>query len=175
MSDAASSCRSSVHPSAPFGVRTRRNLRRTCTISRRSPCLTVATVEDWRGKSLRIFRIAGPTNASPIGAALGGPLLHATNVTSSTAAALTFDMEPVRTRIYEFTSRTASTRSKMQYDPPVDLQWQSRTPAGGSTWTWHGPDLRRDRARGPATASLAAHANSLPDRGHDAHRSRSAG
>jgi hypothetical protein len=35
-------------------------------------------------------------------------------ITSSTAAALTFDMEPVCTLIHEFTSRTATTQFKMQ-------------------------------------------------------------
>ena len=53
-------------PPRPTRVRTRRNSRRRCRISRRSPCLTVATGADCKGMSLRILSVAGPTYASPI-------------------------------------------------------------------------------------------------------------
>ena len=76
MSSAASSCRSSAQPSAPEGVRTRRNRRRCWRISNRSPCFTVAITGDCSGMSLRILRTAGPTKASPIEGVWGAVVRH---------------------------------------------------------------------------------------------------
>ena len=111
MSVDASSCRSCVQPSAPLGVRTSRNRRRFPMISRRSPCLTVVIVGDSSGMSARIFRVAGPTNASPITGLFGGPLWHAASISNTAAARLTFVMEPENTAIFQFISGSPAGRT----------------------------------------------------------------
>ena len=105
MSSAASNWRSSVQPSSPEGVRTRKNRRLRWRRASRSPCFTVATTRDCRAMSLRILRTAGPTYASPIDGACCEPPWHEPRTSARTAARLTLVMKPESTPNNQFTSR----------------------------------------------------------------------